>query len=44
MDPFDIGQIWQKMYRKTNYYGRQCGPAFTLVPGASEQLDLFGVT
>lgn len=23
MDPFDIEQIWEVMYRKTNYYGRQ---------------------
>jgi L-alanine-DL-glutamate epimerase-like enolase superfamily enzyme len=22
MDPFDIEQIWEAMYRKTNYYGR----------------------
>jgi len=22
MDPFDIEQIWERMYRKTNYYGR----------------------
>jgi L-alanine-DL-glutamate epimerase-like enolase superfamily enzyme len=22
MDPFDIEQIWEKMYRRTNYYGR----------------------
>ena len=22
MDPFDIEQIWDRMYRKTNYYGR----------------------
>jgi L-alanine-DL-glutamate epimerase-like enolase superfamily enzyme len=22
MDPFDIEQIWEQMYRKTNYYGR----------------------
>jgi L-rhamnonate dehydratase len=22
MDPFDIEQIWEMMYRKTNYYGR----------------------
>jgi len=22
MDPFDIEQIWESMYRKTNYYGR----------------------
>src|SRR5262249_7793279 len=22
MDPFDIEQIWELMYRKTNYYGR----------------------
>jgi L-rhamnonate dehydratase len=22
MDPFDIEQIWDQMYRKTNYYGR----------------------
>ena len=22
MDPFDIEQIWEKMYRRTNCYGR----------------------
>jgi L-rhamnonate dehydratase len=42
MDPFDIEQIWELMYRKTNYYGRQ-GVAMHAMSGVDMALwDILG--
>jgi L-rhamnonate dehydratase len=42
MDPFDIEQIWEKMYRKTNYYGR-LGAAMHAMSGVDMALwDILG--
>lgn len=41
-DPFDIEQIWELMYRKTNYYGRQ-GVAMHAMSGVDMALwDILG--
>jgi len=41
-DPFDIEQIWQLMYRRTNYYGRQ-GVAMHAMSGVDMALwDILG--
>jgi L-alanine-DL-glutamate epimerase-like enolase superfamily enzyme len=42
MDPFDIEQIWERMYRKTNYYGR-LGVAVHAMSGVDMALwDILG--